>query len=237
MTTRTQKSTKVTDEERFERLGDMRTEIRNLDPNLSNKEVDRRAHEAVGLPFGDDVDLDDVPKGGRGRAAARATGRGAKKAGRATSRGVEKLTTSGARKTIFFVMGLSLGLGIVRDIRSGDATSTDVVPRRIIGTLVGSLLLMVLAGPAPQVARGLAFLVGFAVVGLNTETIGRVSSALGFRPEPKPGIGFRDDGDTTVVGAKPGTPGGVPQPESRDNRLDTVVGAAPGTPGGIPVTN
>lgn len=176
MTARTQKTTKVTDEERLASLPDLKRQIRSTDPNLSAREVERRALVAAGLPPGDEVDLDDVPSGGRPRAAARKAAEGSSRAAR---RVAPVITSSGARKTIFGVMALSLVFGIVRDIRSGSAALTDVIPRRVIGTLVASFLLMILAGPLPRVARGLAILAGFTIVALNQDTISLIGSRTG----------------------------------------------------------
>jgi hypothetical protein len=193
MTARTRKTTKVSDEERFERLGEMRRTIRDTDPNLSNREVDRRAHEAVGLEWGGDLDSEDVPKGGRPRAAARSAGRGAASGARKAQ---VVVTSSGARKTIAGVLLLGGVIGILRDFRSGDAIRTDIVPRRIIGSFIAGILLMALAGPAPRVARGLAFLVGFTIVALNQDTIARIGGAVtdeGVEREGGTGVSVTED--------------------------------------------
>ena len=76
------------------------------------------------------------------------------------------------------VLILALVLGLARDIRSGAAALTDVMPRRIIGTFIAAILLMMLAGPMPGVARGLSFLVGFTVVGLNQSTISAIAGSV-----------------------------------------------------------
>jgi hypothetical protein len=169
-----QKTTKITEEDRLVNLPEMKAQIRRNDPNLSSQQVERKALEAVGLDPGPDpksVKLDEIPEGGRGRAAARKVGEGA-------SRAKVVVTSTGARKTIVGVLLLGLAIGVLRDIQSGAAIRTDVIPRRIIGTFLSALLLMMLAGPLPRVARGLAFLVGFTIVALNQETIASVAGTV-----------------------------------------------------------
>lgn len=163
---------RLTVEERVELADELRTQLRLADPRASEQEIGRRADLAAGLAReGDQPSAREQREaletpGGRPRAAARRVG--------AEARTV--ITSSGARKTIFGVMGLAVFFGIVRDIRSGQAITTDVIPRRIIGTLIATILLMILAGPAPRAARGLAILVGFVTVALNREVIAAISS-------------------------------------------------------------
>lgn len=128
--------------------------------------------------------------------------RESKGSARPVTEGRRFVTSSGARKTIFGVMAFSLAIGIIRDVSSGRAVTSDVIPRRVIGTFIGTFLLMVLAGPLPQVAKGLAFLVGFTVIAFNTETIALIGSRTGtgsarsrsddVRPAPVPGEGVQD---------------------------------------------
>lgn len=173
----TQQKTKVTDQDRVDSLPETKAAIRRNDPNLSESEIERRALTSVGLSTGDDPG-NDVPRGGRGRRGARAV----------TSRSKGIITSSGARKAIFGVMLLSLMVGIARDVGSGAAFLTDVIPRRIIGVLLASIFLMAIAGPAPGVARGLAFLIGFTIAAFNSETIAAVTNAASSEQQPVPSL-------------------------------------------------
>ena len=70
------------------------------------------------------------------------------------------------------VMAAARRIGLWRDWRSGDASMTDIVPRRLVGTFVATMLLLVVAGPAPKAAAGLALLVGFTSLSLTARTVG-----------------------------------------------------------------
>lgn len=199
----TQKSTRVTEEDRLESLPEVKAQIRRTDPNLSAQEIERRALLAVGLAKeGDqpsDAEIDEALEG-----RTRRTGRKVSSGVSSTrARVAPVITSSGARKTIFGVMGLSLLFGVLRDIRSGSAATTDVIPRRMIGTFIGTVLLMILAGPVPRVARGLAILVGFAVVALNQEVVGTLSSTI------------QQEGKTVEVDLTPGSDFDRANPEVR----------------------
>jgi hypothetical protein len=65
---------------------------------------------------------------------------------------------------------------------------------------------MILAGPVPRVARGLAILVGFAVVALNQEVIGTLSSSV------------QQEGKTVEVDLTPGSDFDRANPEVRQGR-------------------
>lgn len=62
------------------------------------------------------------------------------------------MTTPEAKKIILMSIFAIVGLTFVREVRAGDLPSTKVV----IGGFMGAALLSALAGPAPQVAGGLA---------------------------------------------------------------------------------
>lgn len=165
---------RISDEEKLEAAQEVKRELLLSDPNLKPQEAERRSLAAVGLPTGEKP-KGPIPKGGRPRAAARATKGQARKV----------ITSSGARKTIFGIMALTIVVGIIQDVRSGRAVTTDVIPRRLIGTLLASFILMVLAGPAPRVARGLSFLVAFTVLAFNQEVIGAIASRASQEGQPR----------------------------------------------------
>jgi hypothetical protein len=172
VTTDRRKAGRSSVEERVEFASAFKEQIRLNEPGLKAQEVQRRADLAAGLSKeGDQPSAKEAREametpGGRPRAAARQVGGSAQKL----------VTSSGARKTIFGVMAFGLAIGVIRDVRSGKAITSDIVPRRVIGTVVAMFLLMVLAGPLPRVARGLAILVGFTVIAFNQQTIGLIAS-------------------------------------------------------------
>jgi hypothetical protein len=162
-------------EERIAYADAFKEQIRRNEPGLKAEEVQRRAELAAGLSREGDRpsakearEAMDTP-GGRPRAAARRAGGSAQRL----------VTSSSARKVVFGVMAFSLIVGVLRDIRSGRAITTDIVPRRVIGTLIGTFLLMILAGPLPRVARGLAILVGFSVIAFNQTTVELIAGQAG----------------------------------------------------------
>lgn len=71
---------------------------------------------------------------------------------------------TGAKRTILGVALVVLSVGIVRDVRAGRAFTSDVVARRLFGTFTAAILLIILSGPAPGVAKGLALIMGAASI-------------------------------------------------------------------------
>lgn len=199
VTARTQRSTKVTEEERLDALPEVKRQIRQTDPNLSAQEVERRALIAVGLDPGISAEEADKimsqPRAPRTRKAV--------SSGAGTVR--TAATSSGARRTIFGIMILAVIVGWVRDVQKGRLGVTDAMPRRIVGAFLSGFILMIIAGPAPRVAKGLAVLIGFSVVAFNVETVEFVSGKLGDERRIN-----RTHPEVGIVGAQPGAPGGIP---------------------------
>lgn len=185
VTARTQRSAKVTEEERLAALPELKAQIRRTDPNLSAAEVERRALIAAGLDPG--VDPADAER--LMREPSRARKAAANVASRASGGVKLAATSSGARRLIFGVMVTAVIVGWVRDIQKGRRGVTDAMPRRLVSAFVAMFLLMVLAGPAPSVAKGLAILIGFSVVAFNVETVDWVSARFGRAEQPGAGGG------------------------------------------------
>lgn len=170
MTARTQKRTKVTEQDRIDSLSGMKEQIRLSDPNLSAQEVERRAAIAVGL----DPGISEREAEKRMSKPSRVGG--------AVGSVRSAATSTGARRMIFGVMILAVVVGWIRDVQKGRKGITDAMPRRIVGAFLAGFLLMVLAGPAPRVAQGLAILVGFSVIAFNVETVEFLSGGVRATP-------------------------------------------------------
>jgi len=154
---------------------ELEDDLRERRPDLA-PDVARKRARAASKTLLEDVTPEDQMS--RTRRAARSARAGIDRSAEATGAAVRSvLTPTGARKTILGVMFLSVIFGVVRDVKTGAAATTDIVPRRIFGGFIAAILLMVLAGPLPRVARGLAFLVGFTVIAFNQDTISQLTNA------------------------------------------------------------
>ena len=94
------------------------------------------------------------------------------------------MNTGSAQRTILFGMFVALAVGLVRDVRSGRAITSDVSARRLFGTFVGILMLSWLARPAPRVAQGLTWLI------VLTQLAGGVPEGLFGDKAPVQPVGF-----------------------------------------------
>lgn len=184
MTTRTQKTTKVTEGEKVEALADFKRDIRSTNPNLSEKEIDRRARFAAGLSSfkdlqtEDEIDLDDLPEG-RTKRASKATGRAAAGAGRKLG---STMTSGKAQKFIFGIMILTVGIQLISDIIAGRNRQIDVIPRRMFAGSLAGIMLMLLAVVVPRVALGLAVLMALTTLlyqGRGIEVLEKLTKRAG----------------------------------------------------------
>jgi hypothetical protein len=157
---------KITTEERIESLADFKEQIRLLDPDLSNTEVERRAVVAAGLESNGRKQgtpkLKDVPKGGLPHRAIKATGK-------APEQIIARvpMNTNKAQRIIFGVMlGVTI-LTIIGDITSEKAKATDSIARRMVAGTLAGIMLMLLAIPLPKVAASLAGVAAVTVLFVN----------------------------------------------------------------------
>ncbi len=74
------------------------------------------------------------------------------------------METAKASGTIILSAVVVLVVGIVREVRSGRAFTSDVAARRIFGFFAATFLLLVLAKPAPKVAKGLALIMATGAI-------------------------------------------------------------------------
>lgn len=169
-------------DERLELAAEIKEQIQLQNPDLSAAEAERRAFQAAGLGTGL------TPTEGRKRQEA-------PRRRRAPQIGKGARNVTGAKRTILLVATVVLIVGVVRDVRTGRAFTSDALARRLFGTFVAAFMLILISGPAPGLAKGFALVMGAGAIlldgGAIFQTIGQatgepVSPSLNGNRTPAP---------------------------------------------------
>lgn len=94
-----------------------------------------------------------------------------------------------ARATVLGLSVVIIAAGTIADVFTGRAKAFDSVPRRMVATTIVAGLLMVLAGFAPRLATGFAWLIGIGYLFVSPEGLYVLRKLGGIGSTPFTGYG------------------------------------------------
>lgn len=172
---KTQKTQKVSEQERLDFLQDFKRDIQDLDPNISASEAERRAAIATGLAKeGDQPSAQEIAEAQTSKTKKAASG--VASAGRKAQ---ATMSAGTAQKWIFGIMVGIVSIQLFNDIIQGRNRQFDVIPRRIFAGSLAGILLMLLAVVMPRVALGLAVLMALTTLFVDARASGVLQRLTG----------------------------------------------------------